>query len=103
MYKVTVLYKHPGDVDQFEKYFEESHLPLARKMPYVSRLELSKFDSGPGETPPEYYGMAEIYYSSREIMQESMGTHESQEVIDDLHNFATGGVTVLLGAAQEGL
>jgi uncharacterized protein (TIGR02118 family) len=45
--------------------------------------------------------MAEIYYSSQEAMQESMGSPESQCAIDDLTNFAKAGVTILLGSVEE--
>jgi len=101
MYKVTVLYKYPQNVDAFEKYYEEEHLPRARKMPMLSKLELTKFESASDGSKPEYYRMAELYFSSKQVMQDSMGAHESQEVIDDLQNFATGGVTVLLGGSEE--
>jgi uncharacterized protein (TIGR02118 family) len=29
MQKLTVLYGHPTDVETFEKYYSEKHLPLA--------------------------------------------------------------------------
>ena len=101
MYKVTVLYNHPTDTEKFEQYYEEKHLPIAKRMPGVSKLELTKFDSAPGGGEPAHYRMAEIYYLTKEAMQESMGTPESQEAINDLQNFATGGVTVLLGSVSQ--
>ncbi len=33
MYKVTVLYKHPTDQKAFEKYYQETHTPIALKIP----------------------------------------------------------------------
>ena len=102
MYKVTVLYNYPKNPDEFEKYYHDVHLPIARQMPHLSKLELTKFEVGPGDTQPAYHRMAEIFYSSKEVMEESMGTPESQAAIDDLQNFATGGVTIMLGAVSEG-
>ena len=101
MYKVTVLYKYTDNTDEFEKYYQEKHLPLARLMPNVSKLELTKFERGPDLGKPEYYRMAEIYYSSYAVMEESMGAHESQTAIDDLANFATNGVTIMMGSVDE--
>ena len=43
MMKVTVLYGNPKSTDEFEKYYESTHLPLAAKMKGVDRLELTKF------------------------------------------------------------
>jgi uncharacterized protein (TIGR02118 family) len=101
MYKVTVLYKYVNNTEEFERYYQEKHLPIARQMPRMSKLELTRFESGPGGSTPEYYRMAEIYYSSQEAMQESMGSPESQCAIDDLTNFAKAGVTILLGSVEE--
>jgi uncharacterized protein (TIGR02118 family) len=101
MYKVTVLYKYTDDVEKFERYYQEKHLPLARLMPNLSRLELTRFEAGPDMGKPEYCRMAEIYFSSHAVMEESMGSHESQTAIDDLANFAINGVTILMGSVDE--
>ena len=97
MYKLTVLYEHPDKPEHFEKYYKEKHIPLAQQMVGVSDIELTKFDSTSGGEKPSYYRMAEIYFVSREAMAETMASPKGQEVIDDLLNFATGGVKVLLG------
>ena len=47
MNKVTVLYKHPQDEDAFEKYYKETHLPLAAKIPNLDHAEFTKFIPGP--------------------------------------------------------
>jgi uncharacterized protein (TIGR02118 family) len=97
MYKLTVLYEHPHNPEDFEKYYTEKHLPLTQQMRGVSEIELTKFDAAPGGGKPSYYRMTEVYFISREAMAETMGSPKGQEVIDDLLNFATGGVKVLLG------
>lgn len=101
MFKLTVLYHHPNNVDAFESYYAEKHLPLARNMTGLSRLELTQFTSGPGGTKADFHRMAELYFSSEAQMVETMGSPEGQAVINDLHNFATGGVNVLLGTVPE--
>lgn len=101
MYKVTVLYHHPKQLDEFETYYAEVHLPIARQMPKMSRLDLTKFDSAPGAGAPKYHRMAELYFHSREVMEETMGSPEGQATIDDLENFTPGGVTILLGSVEE--
>ena len=32
-YQLTVLYHHPQDVDAFDRYYEETHAPLAASCP----------------------------------------------------------------------
>jgi uncharacterized protein (TIGR02118 family) len=97
MYKLTVLYEHPDKPEHFEEYYKDKHIPLAQQMEGVSDIELTKFEPASTGGKPAYYRMAEIYFVSREAMVETMGSPKGQEVIDDLLNFATGGVKVLLG------
>ncbi|WP_207494168.1 EthD family reductase [Aridibaculum aurantiacum] len=97
MHKITVLYNHPGDEAAFEDYYENKHLPMARHMPGVSKVELTKFVPTPGGDQPEFYRMAELYFSSEEQMIETMGSPEGQAVIDDIHNLSEAGVKVVIG------
>jgi uncharacterized protein (TIGR02118 family) len=97
MYKLTVLYHHPNNVEEFESYYEKVHLPLAQNMPGLSKLELTRFTSGPGGTKADFHRMAELYFINEAQMIETMGSPEGQAAINDLHNFATGGVNVMIG------
>jgi len=100
MLKVTVLYGHPTNPEDFEKYYEETHMPLADKMPGVARFELTRFVAGPDGGRPAFYRMAELYFPSQAQMQESLGSPEGQAAVGDLANFATGGVTIVIGSVE---
>ncbi len=54
MMKVTVLYGHPTSPDEFEKYYANTHLPLAAKMKGVARIELTRFVAGPDRGKPAF-------------------------------------------------
>jgi len=99
--KLTVLYGHPASAEDFEKYYAETHLPLAEKMPGVARAELTKFLSGPDGGQPAFYRMAELYFATQEQMQATLGSEEGQATVADLGKFATGGVTILVGVVEE--
>ncbi|MDB5191793.1 MAG: Ethyl tert-butyl ether degradation EthD [Segetibacter sp.] len=101
MYKVTVLYEHPTNEDAFETYLREHHVPLAQHMTGVSRIELTKFETSTQGVEPEFYRMAEIFFISREVMQETMGSPEGQAVINDMHNLTSTGVRILLGTVEK--
>ncbi len=100
MYKVTVLYGHPTNTEAFEKYYAETHLPLAAKMKGVIRVELTKFVAAPGGGKPASYRMAELYFLSQADMDRTLSSPEGQATVADLANFATGGVTVLIGTIE---
>mgnify|MGYP000078089646 CR=1 FL=1 len=103
MQKITVLYKHPNDAEKFKSYYKNKHLPLVDKIEGLYKAEITEIQSGPGGQPSDYFLMAELYFKDLAQMQESMGSPEGQTVTDDLSNFATGGVTVLIGNTIENL
>lgn len=98
MMKVTILYDHPKSSEEFEKYYESTHLPLAGKIKGVDRLELTKFISGPDGEKPAFYRMAELYFVTQEQMEQSLGSTEGKAAVADIENFATGGATALIGS-----
>ena len=97
MQKITVLYKHPTDADKLKAYYKEKHLPLVDKMEGLAKTEITTIQGAPGGAPSDYFLMAELYFKDEAQMQESMGTPEGQAVVDDLSNFATGGLTIMIG------
>ena len=100
MYKLTVLYGHPTSAEAFEKYYKEKHLPLASTMEGVEKLEVTKLLGTPDGQKADYYRMAEMYFTSVEQMQETMASPEGQATVNDLSNFATGGVNVIVGITE---
>ena len=100
MIKATVLYGHPADPQAFEKYYAETHLPLVTKAQGVTKAEYTKFLPNADGTPSAYYRMAELYFPGPGEMQQSMGSPEGQAMAADLSNFATGGVTIMVGVVE---
>ncbi len=97
MFRFTVLYGHPKDPAEFDRYYHEIHIPLVEKIKGFSGLTVTKFAPSPqGEQPP-YYLMAGLYAKTPEEFGALMATPEGQAATTDIANFATGGVTVLFG------
>ncbi len=100
MIKVTVLYGHPTDAGAFEKYYAETHLPIALKATGIVKAEYTKFLPAPDDTASAYYRMAELYFNDPAQMQQTMDSTEGKAMAADLANFATGGVTILIGIVE---
>jgi uncharacterized protein (TIGR02118 family) len=100
MVKLTVLYKHPKDPAAFEKYYAQTHMPLARQVQGVRRIELSKVTGSPDGSAAAYYRTADLYFDNAAHLQQVMATPAMQNTVADLENFATGGVTVLVADVQ---
>ncbi len=58
MIKVTVLFNHPTNPQEFERHYADKHLPIAGK--------------------PAYHRMAELYFPSQPQMQTPLGSPEGQ-------------------------
>lgn len=102
MIKLTVLYGHPKDPEAFEAYYKNTHLPKAEKMWGHEKVEYTRFLSTPDGGKAEYYRMAEFWFANRENMQKTMGSPEGKATADDLSNFATGGVKLMVGKVENG-
>jgi uncharacterized protein (TIGR02118 family) len=97
MIKLTVLYGQPTNPEAFENYYAATHMPLVGKIKGVAKAEVTKFLPNEDGSNPEYYRLAELYFESLEGMQTALGSPEGKATTDDLANFATGGVKVLVG------
>ena len=100
MYRLTVLYGHPEDPEAFDKYYEEVHLPLARKMKGLKGWTIGKCEPAvPGETAP-YYMIVGLFTPTREDMEAILASPEGQAAVADVPKFATGGFTFMFDKEQ---
>lgn len=92
MYRMTILYGRPADPEAFRRYYEESHIPIARRMPGLTGWNLSWLDDdGP------YLLVAELYAESKQALDAVLASPEGRAANADLANFVTGGVEFLTG------
>lgn len=95
MYRLTVLYGHPKDPNEFDRYYEEVHLPLARQMKGLQGWTIGKCESAvPGEQPP-FYRIVGLYAETRSNLEAILATPAGQAAIADVPKFATGGYTFM--------
>ena len=97
---VIVLYNQPKDTVAFEKYYAEKHGPLvashAQEIGFT-RADFVRFAPTPDGKPASVYREADLRWDSKEARDKGMATAGFKAVAGDIPNFATGGVTVLLG------
>ena len=96
MAKLLVLYKTPTDAAAFDKYYADTHIPLAREIPGLRHYEISR---GPVASPAGTSGVhlvATLTFDSLAALQDGLGSPDGQAAAGDLPNFATGGVDLLI-------
>ena len=94
---LTILYGHPENPEAFETYYANTHLQIADKISGDLRREYTKFLGDPMGGQPAFYRKAEFWFESPEAMQTALGSPEGMAASADLGNFATGGVSFLVG------
>lgn len=95
MVQAIVLYGRPDDVTAFDKYYVETHLPIAGKIPSVRNAtwgHLATLD----DAPPPHYLSAILEFESIEELKAAFASPEGQAALGDTVNFATGGVCLVI-------
>lgn len=101
MFQLTALYNHPEDAAAFDKHYDEVHAPLAKKIPGVARVTVSRPAPGPDGAQPPYHLVAVLEFPDASAFQAGMGGPEGQAAVADLDNFAGAGVTLLTGPSNQ--
>jgi uncharacterized protein (TIGR02118 family) len=100
MIRLTVLYGQPQDPAAFDRHYQQTHAALALKIPGHKGFVTNKPAAlNPQEASP-YYLIADLYFENMAALQAALSSPEMQTAVNDLQNFATGGVTVLSGEIQ---
>ena len=100
MYRLTVLYGHPKNPAEFDRYYHEVHIPLAKKMKGLTGWTIGKCNSDDPDTDPVYYLIVSLYAESADAMQAILDSPEGQDTVADVPKFATGGVTFLFSEEE---
>lgn len=95
MYRLTVLYGHPEDPAEFDRYYYNVHIPLAKQMVGIKGWTIGKCESATAGEKAPYYMIVGLYADSRAELEEILATPAGQAAIADVPRFATGGCTFL--------
>lgn len=101
MVRLMVMYGHPKDPQAFDRYYRDVHLPIAKKIQGFSRWTVGKVTGTPDGTPAPYYYFADLFAESREAMEKILASPEGQAAVQDVPNFASGGVTFLYSDVEQ--
>jgi uncharacterized protein (TIGR02118 family) len=94
MVKAVVLYGPPADQDAFERYYADTHAALAKAIPGLQRFEAARGIATPDGSAVPYQRIAELTFNDMGALQAGLESDEGQAAVNDIPNFATGGVTV---------
>ena len=95
MAELVVIYKTPTDPAAFDRYYAETHIPLAKKLPGLRKYQVSKGDDAGPAGPTGLHMVATLTYDSDAAIQDAFASPEGQAAAGDLPNFASGGADLM--------
>jgi len=101
MAHVVVMYKTPKDAAAFDKYYAETHIPFAKKMPGLRKFEVSRGPVATPAGPSAFHLIATLYFDSMAEIKSAFGSAEGKAAAADVPKFATGGADMLLFDTRE--
>lgn len=100
MAQLLVLYNTPTDPAAFDRYYRETHIPIAKKIPGLKSYTIN---AGPvmGLAGTAPYLVATLTFDTFGELTAALTSPEGQAAAADVPNFATGGVTLLALETEE--
>jgi len=83
VYKAVSTWSTPTDIVEFEKYYNDVHVPFAARVPGALRLVLTRTSDGFETTPSAFYRVAEMHFGSRADFEKATTTQEWADMRQD--------------------
>jgi len=104
MFKLVALWSAPkaADVESFENYYRDVHVPKATVVPGLKRILLTRIESGLEGAAAPFYRVAEMYFESPQAMEESTHSDLWSSMREDAGKMIERfGVTLTVGMGWE--
>jgi uncharacterized protein (TIGR02118 family) len=101
MARVVAMYKSPKDPVAFDKYYFETHVPIAKRIPGLRKYEVSRGAVASPAGPSGVHLAAILHFDDMAVIARALTSPEGQATVADLQNFATGGVDILMFDQRE--
>lgn len=96
MATLLVQYKTPADPAAFDRYYAETHAPLAKKIPGLRSYRISKGAVATPAGASNIHLVATLTFDSLAGLQAGLSSPEGAAAAGDLPNFAGGGVDLYM-------
>ncbi len=96
MANLIAMYGIATDREAFDRYYYETHVPLAKKIPGLRRYDVTRGSITTLDGIAPYQMIAILGFDSVAAIQAGLASPQGQAVAADLANFATGGVEIMI-------
>jgi uncharacterized protein (TIGR02118 family) len=101
MARLVALYKTPKDPAAFDRYYDSTHIPIAKKIPGLRKYEVSEGGVHGPEGPSGYHRVSILHFDSVADIQAAFASPEGQATAADVGNFADDGVELMFFDTRE--
>ena len=101
MADLVVLYKTPKDPAAFDKYYAETHIPLAKKLPGLRKYKVTKGPVAAPGGPSSLYLIATLTFDDTAAIGAAFASPEGKATAADVPKFASGGVEMYFSETTE--
>jgi uncharacterized protein (TIGR02118 family) len=95
MARLVVMYGTPKDAAAFDKYYFESHVPIAKKIPGLRKYEISRGAIATPAGPAKFHLIATLHFDDLQAIQNAFASPQGQAAAADVATFASGGADML--------
>lgn len=100
MAKLYAIYGRPSDPAGFDRYYFDTHVPLAKQVPGLRGYEITRGPIMSPAGPHAAYLVATLSFDSMADLAAALASAQGQAAAADLANFATGGVDLLMAETE---
>jgi uncharacterized protein (TIGR02118 family) len=83
MARLIAIYNRASDPDAFEKHYLEQHVPLAKKLPGLRKMEISRSPVFTPAGPSSFQLVATLHFDDLAALQAAMASPEGQATAAD--------------------
>lgn len=87
MYKFVTIYRRVDDPDALERFFSETHLPLAEKLPGLIKSEIGRVSGKPGGES-RFHLMYELYFETETAFIQALASEPGLQLMQALERWA---------------
>jgi uncharacterized protein (TIGR02118 family) len=95
MAQVVVTYKTPKDPAAFDRYYAETHIPLAKRLPGLRKYQVSQGPVVSAAGASGIHLIAILTFDDIAAVQAAFGSAEGKATAADVPKFATGGADIV--------
>ena len=99
--KITLIYDNPISPSAFDSAFADGQVALAKCLPALVSIEVSKVWPKEDGSPTPKYRMLDLYFSDYAAASQAVESKEASALFEAAFGVATGGLTILFSDIEQ--